>query len=230
MKTIKELLLENPLFLEDNPETNEVSDFYLPYSTGFEIECSKSENYNADNFKNIPNIMEYKFSESESRFRIPSGLQGFKCLFNITEALCENNLLNDESGIHYHIDFTDCFDNITDEVIKEISGYVLSELDTWGYKGTYNRREILRSRAWVRVHSTYKTLEFRIGEMTFDYSLIVQRIIHLNKICKVIKKTANLHASVSEIIREEQKQQRILSQYETNIRKVIQNRKIRVGE
>jgi hypothetical protein len=231
MDNIKEILFTNPLFLQDTPEVSEVSNFYLPYSTGFEVECDRGSNFNLDDFTSIPDIIDVNISSMEHRFRIPSGLNGFKCLFKISQALCVNSVFNSGSGIHYHVDFTECYDEITPQIINQVTPFVLEELDTWGYEGTYNARGISTgmSHNWVRMQSGFKTLEYRIGEMTFDYDLLIKRITHVNYISKVIKENARVLAPIIEIIALQKKEGEILSKYSDNIIGVIQKRKVKIG-
>ena len=97
--------------------------------------------------------------------------------------------LNPDSGIHYHIDCTDVYDLFTSDFINNHSDYILTELDKWKYKGTYNPRKCVfsSSRNWVRFKDTLKTMEIRIGEMTFDYELLFERIRHSSEIVKTLK-------------------------------------------
>lgn len=195
-ENIKKILLTNPTYLRSNPNIDKVSNFYLPYSIGFEIECERKDSFNLEEFSSIPNIMEVDIDADEHRFRIPNGLNGFKCLFDIHEALCKNSLLNKGSGIHYHVDFTDIFDDyVNKESIKFIEPYTLEELDNWKYKGTYNKRQVgLNNRCWVNFQSCFKTAEIRIGEMTFDYELLVKRILDASRICKEVKNKMLLYS------------------------------------
>lgn len=170
-------------------ETLEIIDSYLPFSVGIEIECDNKKSFNEQIFKNIPNIIEVNCSSNEKRFRIPNGLKGMVCLFEITKLLKKECLLNPLSGIHYHIDMTDVFHFIDTTIIENNKNYILEELDTWEYKGTYNKRDVkLNVRCWVRFDSYKKTCEFRIGEMTFDYELIFKRILHCTDIIKKFRK------------------------------------------
>lgn len=198
-------LIHNAPFKLDITDSivQEIGLYYLPYSTGFEIECMvnvKDINIK-QKFLDIPNIIEADVNNLyEQRFRIPNGIKGIVCLFHISNLLKEYAVLNPDSGIHYHIDFTDVFDNIflekginiygdSNNFIDNNKDYILSELDKWNYKGTYNRREVLASvgSVWVRFQSMFKTMEIRIGEMTFDYSLLFKRIVHGNEIAKTLK-------------------------------------------
>jgi len=194
MNTLNELIEESiltaPLALLNIKDSNtlDLINNYLPYSIGFEIECLKGPNFNEANYKSIPDLIHLECDSSEQRFRIPNGLKGLICLYNICEQLKVNSILNPDSGIHYHIDMTDCFKSITPHFVGKHSNFILTELDTWNYQGTYNKRECkIDERCWVQFQRTFKTCEIRIGEMTFDYELLVKRMIHASKIVKKLK-------------------------------------------
>lgn len=191
---IDDIIKKIPISLnKDDRAVQELALFYLPYSTGFEIECYCKDNADFEMFKNIPDILEADVNTSgEQRFRIPNGIKGLQCLFNVSIALKKEALFNKESGIHYHIDCTDWFDNITSDFLADNSEYILTELDTWQYKGTYNKRKVVNEGGgvWVRSQRWFKTLEFRIGEMAFDYSTLFKRITHCNDIVRTLKNKA----------------------------------------
>lgn len=160
--------------------------FYFPYSVGFEIETNTQ---NIRIFDEIPYLIANTSSVNELRFRIPNGIKGIQCLFNISIYLKKYAELNPQSGIHYHIDCTDVYNLFTSDFITDYSEYILTELDKWNYKGTYNPRKCVFSsnRNWVRFKDTLKTMEIRIGEMTFDYELLFERIRHSSEIVKTLK-------------------------------------------
>ena len=189
-------LIENAPFklnVEDNI-VQELGLYYLPYSTGFEIECYINPEYDLyqviEEFTLIPNIMSVDVNGSgEQRFRIPKGIDGLVCLFHIAEKMRKYAYPNPFSGIHYHIDCTDVFDKFTSSFIDSQASWVLEELDTWCYKGAYNTRRFAFNGGhnWVRFQNSFKTAEFRIGEMTFDYNLLFKRITHANDIMRRVK-------------------------------------------
>ncbi len=183
------LLLLNPNSLKNKTNVEKVSLEYLPFSTGFEIECNKKNTFDLTAFEKIENIMDVNIDNREQRFRIPNGYKGFLCLYDISKELINNSELNPLSGIHYHVDFTDTFDDIRADtrILDSIKEQILTELDTWGYDGSYNHRDISTSFSYIRMNSDFKTFEFRIGEMTFDYSLLAKRIIHCNQLSLLIK-------------------------------------------
>lgn len=191
--SILDILKVSPLaFNENDIDANKVSNYYLPYSIGIEIECVQKDTFNIEDFKSIPNILAIECDEYEQRFRIPSGLKGLQCLYRISQALKLNSLLNPLSGIHYHVDCSDTYDKFTPEIVADNEDWILKELDSWGYRGTYNKRKIefTFSHNWIRFQSSFKTMECRIGEMTFDYVLLVKRIFHLSSIVKRFKEIA----------------------------------------
>lgn len=159
----------------------------IPYSTGFEIECDMAENYNKDSFTNIPDILDVDNSSFEQRYRIPNGIKGMICLYNICTQLKTNSLLNPLSGIHYHIDCkTDQSWNLLSiNVLDRNSKWILPELDKWEFRGD-QRRGIGSSGYWIR-RNIIETLEFRIGNMSFDYSVLLKNIISANSIVKKLK-------------------------------------------
>ncbi|MBS1960723.1 MAG: hypothetical protein JST04_00800 [Bdellovibrionales bacterium] len=187
---VQEVVYNTPLVLLSFTAKDDIdkANNFLPYSTGFEIECDKGELYNEINFTSIPNILAVKNDSHEQRYRIPNGIIGLICLYNISIQLKINSTINNGSGIHYHIDCSNNFDEIRNEIFKNEKS-ILNELKSWEYKGKYNSWKISDSKTAVRVHSYHKTIEFRIGEMTFDYEILVKRIIHANDIVRRIKRS-----------------------------------------
>lgn len=175
------------LALKDSESISYVNDF-LPYSVGFEIETDLQDDSNTNDFHNIPDIMYVGVDMWEQRFRIPNGIAGLLCLYNITVQLRKNLKLNHEAAIHYHIDMTDCFDQITDQFIKDNNDWMIEEVSTWGDNLDHDRsKKCSRERAWIRYANEHKTLEIRLGEMSFDYSVIINRMIHACSIVKRLK-------------------------------------------
>jgi len=192
LKLVKDLVYTNPLPLltVKSPEVIAYVNSLLPFSTGFEIECDYGADYREEAFKSIPYIMEVNNSSWEQRYRIPNGFAGFVCLYLISDQLKRNSAINQGSGIHYHIDMTDCFHRIKNntQFIDANRNWILEELDTWNYKGKYNHRDVNLSGAkWLRFSYEWRTAEFRCGEMTFNYSELVKNIIHANDIIRRVK-------------------------------------------
>jgi len=193
---IQKYIYTNPIALlaiKDQESINYINSF-LPYSTGFEIECNTLSNYDYEKFKVIPDILDYgKYNSNqvtsiEVRYRIPNGLVGLICLYNICQELHRNCSLS-ASSIHYHIDCTDIFDKIHNQNwINDNNNWIIERLKLWETAKEYNADcKVSLYRAWVRLAEEHKTIEFRIGEMTFDYNIIVKRIIDCNDIIKKVK-------------------------------------------
>lgn len=187
---IKQYLYSNPNLLLSLPYGEAVGRKFLPYSLGFEFECHQSDIYKTKIFQDIPNIMEVSVDGSEQRYRIPPGLNGLICLFDISNNLKQYSLLNSKSGIHIHVDFTDSFHLITNSFIQEIEEWLLSELDKYGeLPEGYNKRgvEMNRKGNWVNVTSKFKTFEFRVFQQTFEYAQLLEYAIHLCELAIEIK-------------------------------------------
>lgn len=169
-------------------------DDYWFYDVGIEIECSLLDGFFEDEvleeIKSLHIFKDIQLSPKEQRFRLPKGGLGFYALHKLSDFMKKYYAFNDLSGIHYHIDFTDCFDNLINrESVMNISPFLLEKLDSWNYKGSYNSR-IVRldgGASWVRFQTCFKTMEVRIGEMTFDYNLLLKRILHLQSIAYHLK-------------------------------------------
>ncbi len=181
-----EAIYNNPKSLINIKDDKIISliDKHLPYSVGFEIECDYGTDYNKRNFEIIPNIMEVRNDSSEQRYRVPSGLIGLICIDDICTQLKLNSSMNLDSGIHYHIDCSKYWEIINNhDYLQANREWILQELDTWEYKGKYNHRQVATcGHNWVRCNSEFKTLEFRCGEMSFDYSHLIKRIISASNI------------------------------------------------
>jgi hypothetical protein len=185
---LKRCVYDTPLTIlniRDQEQLDYISKF-IPYSTGFEIECDIKSNVSHRVFDNIPYLIENKSSYGELRFRIPSGVKGIICLYLISRSLKENATFNPGSGIHYHIDFTDGNYDIPKDFININQDWILSELDTWKYGGNYNKRAVTFYKGnWFVFRG--KTIEIRCGNMTFEYKELIKTIIHANSIVRRVK-------------------------------------------
>lgn len=217
--SIKDILSRTPRALDMfNTDVIEAGKFYLPYSIGIEVESPQKPEFTETAFKDIPNIMAVDCSNHEQRFRIPNGIEGLNCLFDISMLLKELCEFNPDSGIHYHVDFTDTYHLLSFEKIESNKKWILTELDKWGYTGEYNRREFNHGmgHCWLRCQSGFKTIECRIGEMTFDYELLYKRITHLSDIMRRFKDSLILF------------QEEHIIEYNDDINEVLNTRKIRI--
>lgn len=212
---IDDLIKTNPLLLDSNdPEVIKVGDYYLPYSTGFEIECDVKPGTTKDHFESIPNLLDLQINNYEQRFRIKSGIEGLKSLRIISDYMIRYGLFNPGSGIHYHVDCTDVYESFTEENVAENAEWMLEELDTWDYAGQYNKRIIsLTTGRWIRFQPGFKTMEFRIGNMAFDYPTLFERIRHANDIVRRFKDVIHITP---------------LERYEDDYEQVIKNRLIKI--
>lgn len=189
--SIDNLIKTNPLLLDAKDDNvHKVGNYYLPYSTGFEIECRMLPNFSRNSFVTIPGIITADVNSSnEQRFRIPNGIKGLQVLQRVSIAMVEQAELNTNSGIHYHIDCSEMFDLIDNDVIANNAEWMLKELDSWQYAGNYNQRRFSPTMGayWIRLQPSFKTIEIRIGEMTFNYELLFKRITHANAIIRRFK-------------------------------------------
>lgn len=163
----------------------------LPGDTGFEIECRTNvdSSYTVSTQLIKLGVIESNCGFQEIRFRIPRGIQGLVILHNCLEYLKTVCHPNPASGIHYHIDCRDLDWNAVSYAFQRLRNngwnkYLLDPLVSWGYKGHYNEWKISENKQAVRLCEYYKTVEFRIGEHTLDYNLIVHRIVHCHKLVK----------------------------------------------
>lgn len=93
--------------------------------------------------------------------------------------------------IHYHTDLTKYWDELINvDFITKNNDWIIEELKTWNTAKEYNHNCVCRlnSRCWCQFQSSKKTMEVRIGEMTFDYSIISKRAIHCNSIVRKLVK------------------------------------------
>lgn len=226
-----------------NPELINEKDalMYLPHSIGIEIECGYQEHFTITELSNavssIPDLIEFNApNQWENRFRIPNGKKGLVALYNISN-YCKTYLaLNNESGIHYHVNapWVKNINSIQD-LNSTVRQFVLDELDSWDYKGNYNARDIRFSSksAWVNIRSSFKTVEYRLGEMTFDYPLLLKRIIHASKLTDYLKHGfSNLRTNVLKELLEKYKSDlsdlTIDDLNNNNIKTMLKNRYVKI--
>lgn len=203
-KSMIEDMIKYPLSLlaiKDQQVIQQLNEL-IPYSSAFEIECDmvgldRNNRYDDiyktiikkhnETFMSIPDIMDVSNDTYEQRYRIPNGIRGIICLYNISQQLKLNSLLNPKSSIHYHVDCTDCYEQIQ-SLLRRDEKRILKELDTWLGNDTAIQRGI---GSWFRYNSL-KTVEFRLGEMTFDYNIMLKRIMHCNQMIKRFKDELNI--------------------------------------
>jgi len=194
---LKECVLHAPLALPiiNQQESIDYINKALPYSVGLEFETPDAKDFSLEDFQNIPDIMHVSCDSKEKRFRISNGIVGLVCLYNITEQLKLNCEVNEIGGIHFHIDMTDSFNKLTKSIISANENWILKELDTWEYDGDYNSRNVSHDgldeeySTWLKFNNQFSTAEIRIIKMSFEYDVLIPKIIHA---CKIIKRLKNL--------------------------------------
>lgn len=195
-KSVRDMVRTCPLPLIDiaDPMRSFANEF-LPYETGIEIECDIPFNPNGPTSRAMSidmyrtGVLHFEVEgNTEIKFRIPSGIKGMCNLYNALEVVKAYCKLNMKSGIHYHIDMRKCinWDNIRNVSSIESKLWILKALDRWGYKGTYNHKNVAygKTASWVNLRPTLRTMEFRVGEMSFDYQVIIKRIINCQNIVR----------------------------------------------
>jgi hypothetical protein len=173
-----------PLLNIKNQYIIDIIDSYLPYSHGMEFECSQQSNYDEESFKKIPNIMEVKVDSYEQRYRIPSGLKGMVCLYDICNLMKDMSINNTESSTHYHTDLTDIWSEINVSGYRQQPkgyDYITESLKEWETAFDYSKT----ANWWY--FNDLGTLEVRIGEPTFDYNIIIKRLMQCSDLCKQIR-------------------------------------------
>jgi len=169
--------------ISQNPVLKKVALEVLPYSIGIEFETPyKAEPSTVE----VAFLLDYCVEKHESTFRIQPGLKGLISLYQITKFLEKHYLFNTGSGIHYHVDLESFKADDIYKICPEKK--VLEILDKWNYQGFYNHREVRRSwkGSWVNFRPRFNTIEFRIGEMTWDYNLLLKRIRNASAIRRMI--------------------------------------------
>lgn len=201
------LLFLNPTILDNLKDYNseytkleEQAIYYLPYNTGIEIECNVQRNWSPSLYDEL-DLVANRSDIYEQRIQIYPGLRGAVSLYKYLQILQEYGI-HTTSGIHIHVDvskftkyqYSDQKFSLSSskseslgEYFKKHSDFILKELDSWGYKGTYNQREVRGSKGgWFGYRSEKDSVEIRICEMTFDYRVLIKRIVHCQYIVKYL--------------------------------------------
>lgn len=194
-KTVKECIFNAPLLLIDlynkNKQVKKIVDHYIPLSVGIEVETFRKVSYKSELFQRIPKIMEVRVNHEEQRYRIPPGINGLICLYLITRETKNHCELDTKGSIHYHIDMTTIFDIVNEKFIDQNRDWILKELDSWGKIDDNERNILIDTRCWVNMQTTYKTMEIRIGDMSFDYNYLVKKILHCSSIVRRVYESYN---------------------------------------
>ena len=196
IESIKEKLFASPLLLLreclENSEVLELCNSFLPYSVGIEIEASLVPDFNKHLSKLDFYCLDKNIYPSEQTFRIPNGYKGLICL-ELFSLYLKKYQINTNSGNHYHIDCTDNYEKVF-IAIKSETEFVLGELDKWETGDKVNERKIVKNTkfSYCNLRTNFKTAEFRIGELTCEFPLLLKRISHLSYIIKTVRERHNL--------------------------------------
>lgn len=181
---------KNPLLLKPKGKDVKILDDLFPYSMGMEIETELLRPQESEKIKEQflkTGLIEADVNKyDEQRFRFPAGLEGACTLFKCCSLFYKHLYFNIGSGIHYHVDFTDVWDKIKRSNLSKESEWILNELDEWNYRGSYNKRAVGLGASWVR-WNTIGTLEFRIGNMEFNYRKLIKQMMHAQRISYRLK-------------------------------------------
>ena len=198
---VKEIVKISPLLLIDKVKEDDnilnIANSLLPYSVGTEIEASYIKEDQTPNLEGLY-LLAKRTSHigNEVSFRIPNGYKGLIALELFSIEL-KNYLTKSDSGNHYHIDLSDNYLLLSDK-IKEESEYILKELDSWDYKGTYNSRIVGKGKSkWVNLRDVFNTVEIRIGELAVDYSTLFKRISHCSEIITNVREKHDLKRNLT---------------------------------
>lgn len=136
---------------------------------------------------------------------------GFKQLvgfYNVLEAMKHSLFYCKGGGIHIHIDLTPFYYSDNNSNSWKVESYYIklhNVLSTNAYldrvykifgskyTGTYNRRscEIDSKGNWINIRPYFKTIEFRIGDLTFEYEELIDIVIQLQALVKEINYKIN---------------------------------------
>lgn len=196
LKVLEEAIYSNPtplLQIKNDNIITYINDF-MPYSHGLEFECVMKKDYNKKAFLEIPDIMAIDVDKYEQRYRIPSGLKGMVCLYRISNLLKENSIVDLESSVHIHTDLTDV-ENYEQEICTtENREYIINQLIEW--KTALN---LSNKHGWIRFPNPLGTLEIRIGEPTFDYHILIKRVLQCSEITRHIKRTISIEERLEKL-------------------------------
>lgn len=196
-KNVRTLVKECPYLLESVKDSKllKVANSMMPKSVGLEFECAlideNTKEEVLDLLTNVQGVITFHYTKSETSFRIAEGYKGMIALYKVLEIFKRYYAINPSSGIHYHVSTMLNMDNLNDRVGHVINPHTstpnflkwsLNALDRWGYKGQFNERKICFNKEWIKLHTRYDTIEYRIGKMTFEYSKIMKRILNVQNI------------------------------------------------
>lgn len=189
-KMVRDAVRQFPLpLLNYSEEIKKIADDMLPYTVGMEISINGNSEFEKTMKENSHLFHKIDYLTSrEPQVCLKTGLDGFIGLWKLCEILKKTCQLNPRAGIHYNV-------GREPQRLSQRRDYswVLSALDSWNYTGDYNLRAVNSDRGkdhvWVNLNRCKGwqddgIAEFRIGEMTFDYELMVKRILHCTNIMR----------------------------------------------
>lgn len=163
----------------------------LPLRWGIEFECINGLPININNSLNLYDFSQnYPYNpESDQQNEIRLSGQGYLYLSALYMALNKMKTyckLIDGGGIHIHINYLNYPTNQSKLVTFFSQSKILDQVyKIFGskYVGNYNLKNCsIHKGNWVRI--THNTIEFRIGDLTFEYEEIVQILIKLQSLVK----------------------------------------------
>lgn len=180
--------IRNPLLYFYKNSTSNYFDV-LPFSTAIEIECDFKDSFNEKVFENIPFLISSSVT-SEIAVRFDRGIKGMISLYLVAEYLKLHAEINPLSGIHVHVDFTDCYDAVLSNHKKEdLNDKILNFFDSWNTSSGQKRNVGYEQKLnWINFRKYYKTMEIRICDMTFEYIELLERLHSACYISNIVKK------------------------------------------
>ena len=138
-------------------------------------------------------------------------------LYNILKEMKKYCKLNPISGTHIHIDYSSILCSLsitdTDSFYHILRDEFDKELDTvyqiFGskYNGVFNRKitRINYKGSWISIRTNLRSIEYRIGDCTFEYNEIIKQMIDLNKLTiKVFKRAKTIYMKKKIYTKQEQ--------------------------
>ena len=189
-----------PVYLKDksfNPKiTTGIMAKMLPLRWGIEFECIGAIpgiiQMNIPQWGNESNkVCEFsqdtRTADVENEIRISGrGYTHLTGLYNLLQHMKQCCQIVKGGGIHIHINHSGYYADINKMLVFFQQECVLDKVyEIFGsqYKGIYNAKVAAWSKgSWVRI--TDNTIEFRIGELTFEYTEIVKILIALQSLMK----------------------------------------------
>lgn len=241
IKLIEEAVFRFPHLLKTitSPSIIKGINNLFPYSHGIEFECFMKDiyaEYYENYFNSIPNIMDVNVDRNEQRYRIPSGLTGLICLYEICENMKKYSIVDLASSNHYHTDMTDVKElthwNTNNLNYQEFQNdnecWIIDELKTWN---SYRNTSKAYLGCWYK-YNELGTLEIRIGEPTFEYSIIAKRLMQCSQIVTKLKQNLDVNQNHINKLKGEleslKEKDIIVQEEESEMERIINQRKKKI--